>query len=58
MSLFQEEDSTTNSCGNHLFERINMGSAEVAQIVSKGLLLKEDYKWSSGKSVLQQNYLL
>ena len=56
MSLFQEEDAS-NSCSNQLFERINMGSAEVAQIVSKGLL-KEDYKWSSGKFVLQQNYLL
>ena len=36
MSLFQEEDSTSNSCGNQLVERINMGSAELAQLFRKG----------------------
>lgn len=53
-SLFQNEP---NFSDNNFFGKIDLGSAEVAQIVSKGLL-EENYKWSSGNFVLRQNYLL
>ena len=52
-SLFDVNDQSDN----HMFGEVVMGSAEVAQIVSKGLL-KEECEWSSGEFVLRQNYLL
>jgi hypothetical protein len=53
-SLFQNETCYTS---NSIFGMTDLGSAEVAQIVSKGLL-EENYNWSSGIFILRQNYLL
>jgi hypothetical protein len=53
-SLFQNEACCLS---NSIFGMLDLGLAEVAQIISKGLL-EENYNWSSGMFVLRQNYLL
>lgn len=53
-SLFQNESCCLS---NSIFGMLDLGLAEVAQIISKGLL-EENYNWSSGMFVLRQNYLL
>jgi hypothetical protein len=53
-SLFRDDACCSE---NSIFGKIDLGSAQVAQIISKGLL-EENYNWSSGTFVLRQNYLL
>jgi hypothetical protein len=56
-SLFQGTRSESDGGTNRMFEKLELGIAEAAQIVAKGLL-KEEYEWSSRYFVLHQNYLL